>query len=151
MSDESSTPVGEESTDDSKQGDAPNPSAKISWHKVNWPVAGIITLIACIATILWFAIDNVDDDVDRLSKRVNQIDDNLDKRMGKIDHKFDEKMGKITEKMDAITDDIAFIKGRIKSISSSAKNNTSQQQLSAKDNVDQPAKEIPFNLSIQRK
>ena len=144
----------EESSFDSEQHEVPGSNVQGSWPQIkfDWATICAIGLIVLgIATLLWNAIENVDDDVNQLTNRVNQIDDKLDERMGKIGNKFDERMEKIAEKMDIMTDDIAFIKGRIKNISSSAKNNTGQKLLSVKGNVYKPAREMLLNPSIQRK
>ena len=68
------------------------------WSRIefDWPTIGIIAVIIFgIAGLLWNSIENVDDDVDRLYQRVNQIDDKFDVRMERL------------------TKDIGYIKGRI--------------------------------------
>lgn len=79
----------------------------------DWATIGVIaSIIIGIAWFLWGSIQNVDKDVDNLTKRVNQMDD-----------KFDAKLEKLAG-------DIGYIKGRIESMSpptKSAKKDSGQQ------------------------
>ncbi len=98
MADNDLTGLEEESSFEPKQHEVPNPKAQGAWSRIkfDWPTIGIIALIIfSTAGFLWNSIENVDDNLDHLSQRVNQIDD-----------KFDARMERLTE-------DISFIKGRI--------------------------------------
>lgn len=89
-----------------KEGAPQRPEGTVSkdpklWDKftpTGWAIAIIGTLLSGFLWIFWGAINNVDDDVRNLTKRVNEIDKNFG------------------DKMEKLTGDIGYIKGRIENL-----------------------------------
>ena len=72
----------------------------------------IISTIVALAAFLWWAIDNVDDDVDRLVERVNLIDGTVKGSaadIGSIKNDVDQ----LKDKVQGLAADVNFIRGRL--------------------------------------